>query len=185
MHQRLWVGISYLFSVACVLLLLRSVATAARPMAEAGDNPSWLAAAPLRTATPTLHIAYLPLLRKPVIPTVTPSPATDVHVAPGCSQFDAPGNDSENLNEEYVCFENRGSRAANMSGWHVRDEMSALYIFPAFSLAPGARVRLRSGHGSDTPTDLYWGRGQAVWNNDGDTVYLYDTAWNLIDRYSY
>ncbi len=46
-------------------------------------------------------------------------------------------------------------------------------------------MRLRSGAGTDTASDLYWGRGQAVWNNGGDTVYLYDAAWGLVDEHTY
>jgi hypothetical protein len=102
-----------------------------------------------------------------------------------CCQVDAPGNENENLTKEYVCFVNRDTVAVNMGGWHVQDEVTHDYTFPAFTLAPGARVRLRTGSGTDTTTDLYWGEGQAVWNNGGDTIYLYDGGWNLIDSYTY
>jgi hypothetical protein len=108
-----------------------------------------------------------------------------VRIASECSQWDAPGNDNDNLNEEYVCFVNIGVSAADLTGWHVRDVANNAYTFPAFTLAVGASVRLRSGAGTDTATDLYWGRGQAVWNNGGDTVYLYDAGWGLVDEYSY
>jgi hypothetical protein len=156
------------------------------------------------TATPTpLRQTWLPLLLKSCCltpPTATPTgtvtataaptmtatamPA-DVRVAPGCSQWDAPGNDNDNLNEEYVCLENRGASAADMTGWHIRDAANYTYTFPAFTLAAGAPVRLHSGSGTDTATELYWGRGQAVWNNGGDTVYLYDAGWALVDQYTY
>ncbi len=122
--------------------------------------------------------------------TPTPTPTTgvapaQVRIAPWCSQFDAPGNDNYNLNEEYVCFENQGGSAASMTGWHVKDVSGHIYTFPLFTLASGARVRLRTGPGPDTATDLYWGKSGAVWNNDGDTVYLYDAGWNLVHSYSY
>ena len=113
-----------------------------------------------------------------------PSPA-DVRVVGWCSQFDAPGNDNDNLNEEYVCFRNQGGSPADMSGWHVRDDADHTYTFPSFTLGLGATVKLHTGTGANTASDLYWGRSQAVWNNGGDTVYLYDSGWSLVDSYSY
>ena len=117
-------------------------------------------------------------------PTRPPEPAR-VIVAPWCCQFDAPDDDNNNLNEEYVCFANEGGAAADMGGWYVMDNTDKTYTFPAFTLAPGAQVRLRTGSGANTQTDLYWGQGRAVWNNDRDIVYLYDSTGQLVDRYDY
>ena len=72
-----------------------------------------------------------------------------------------------------------------MTNWKVRDVANHTYTFPAFVLATGASVTLHSGSATNTATDLYWGSGSAIWNNDGDTVYLYDSGWNLVDSYSY
>lgn len=128
----------------------------------------------------------------PAEPTSVPSDApsgrtgSSVVVAPWCSQFDAPGNDNENEEEEYVCFENQGDQAVEMAGWTVQDEHGWTYTFPSFTLAPGAAVRVRTGCGEDTSTDLYWCKdGTAVWNNGGDTVFLYDGAGNLVTQSSY
>jgi len=130
-----------------------------------------------RTPTQTLIATHTP--------THTPPSPADVKIAPGCCQFNAPGNDNDNLNEEYVCFENRGGTAVNMSAWYVKDEYGWKYTFPAFILQPGARVKLHTGSGTNTATDLYWGRTGAVWNNDGDTVHLYDSEGLLVDSYRY
>jgi len=102
-----------------------------------------------------------------------------------CSQFDAPGNDNQNRNEEYVCFTNQSAEAVNMTDWQVRDEAEHEYIFPAFTLNPGASVRLRTGCGEASATDLYWCSPRAVWNNDGDTVYLFDSQGQEVTRYRY
>jgi hypothetical protein len=71
-----------------------------------------------------------------------------------------------------------------MVGWYVQDEKAHTYTFRVFVLASGATVRLHSGHGQDTTTDLYWGSG-LIWNNDHDTVYLYDALQRLISTYRY
>jgi hypothetical protein len=72
-----------------------------------------------------------------------------------------------------------------MSGWHVEDAAHHAYTFPAFTLAAGAYVKLHTGSGTNTGTDLYWGSGSAIWNNGGDTVYLYNAAWQIVDTYTY
>ena len=99
---------------------------------------------------------------------------------------DAPGNDNANLGEETVTFENRGTNALALSGWTVRDEAGHTYSFPDGStLAPGARLTLHTGRGTDTKTDRYWGLTSAVWNNDGDTVVVEDATGAVVARRSY
>nr|WP_305794599.1 lamin tail domain-containing protein [Halomarina rubra] len=83
---------------------------------------------------------------------------------------DAAGPDGENLNDEYVVFENAGDDPLDLSGWTVRDEAGHEYTFGEVTLAPGERVTLHTGSGSDTATDRYWGSDGPLWNNDGDTV---------------
>ena len=86
---------------------------------------------------------------------------------------DAEGDDGDNLNDEYVAFENGGDEPIDLSGWTVEDEAGKTYEIPqGFTLDPGATVTLRTGSGTDTDTDLYWGSGSPVWNNAGDTVTL-------------
>lgn len=73
---------------------------------------------------------------------------------------DAPENDNENLNGEYVVFENIGSESVDLSGWTVSDEASHTHTFPSgTSLASGATVTLHTGSGADTTSDRYWGTG--------------------------
>jgi len=108
-----------------------------------------------------------------------------VRVAAHCCQFDAPGNDHDNLGEEYVCLENAGTEAVDLSGWCVKDEKDHTYCFPAFILAPGAVVRVHTGGGVNSATDVYWNHDGAVWNNGGDTVYVYDAAGALVCTYGY
>ncbi|MEE8405558.1 MAG: thermonuclease family protein, partial [Acidimicrobiia bacterium] len=43
-------------------------------------------------------------------------------------EYDAPGNDNDNLNGEWVDIENRGSTAADLTGWVLKDE-SATHRF--------------------------------------------------------
>ncbi|AQL42636.1 hypothetical protein BV210_07895 [Halorientalis sp. IM1011] len=101
---------------------------------------------------------------------------------------DAAGSqpDSENLSDEYVVFENRGNGTLDISGWTVSDAVDHTYYFPdGTTLDPGKQVTLRTGSGTDTETDRYWGEGSPVWNNDGDTVTVRAANGTVMVRHPY
>jgi micrococcal nuclease len=102
-------------------------------------------------------------------------------------RYDAPGNDNENLNEEWVDITNLGDADQDMAGWTLKDESAShRYQFPlSFILDSRASVRVHTGCGTDTATDLYWCGSGAVWNNSGDTGFLLDPRGNIVDHYSY
>lgn len=99
--------------------------------------------------------------------------------------YNAEGNDNENLNDEYVVFRNNCSFVLNMDGWELKDEGTNIYKFSSFSLLSEDTVTLYSGSGKNTDTNLYWNRKTAVWNNDGDTLYIRDKDGSLILSYTY
>jgi micrococcal nuclease len=102
-------------------------------------------------------------------------------------RYDAPGNDNENLNEEWVDLENQGNDTVALTGWVVKDETAShRFNFPSdFTLDGGAEVRIFTGCGTDSGTELFWCSGRAVWNNDGDTAFLLDVNGNIADEFSY
>ena len=102
-------------------------------------------------------------------------------------EYDAPGNDNENLNGEWVDIANGGDSTQALTGWVLKDESAShRFRFPdEFALSSGAQVRVHTGCGADTTTTLYWCSGGAVWNNDGDTAFLLDDHGNIADHYAY
>ena len=102
-------------------------------------------------------------------------------------EYDAPGNDNNNLNEEWVDISNAGDSAETLTGWVLKDESAShRFHFPAaFVLDVGAGVRVHTGCGTDTATSLHWCSSGAVWNNDGDTAFLLDSHGNITDHYEY
>lgn len=113
-------------------------------------------------------------------------PVSQVVIDPTCSQFNAPGNDNENLNEEYVCLVNPGEESIDISGWSITDEYGWVYTFEKYVLEARSTTKLRSGCGKNTQVDLFWCRSEtAVWNNDGDCVYLRDAAGEARGEYCY
>lgn len=109
-------------------------------------------------------------------------PAVDVRI--DYIHYDAPGNDNENPNGEWVTIRNYGN-TINLKDWTLRDVANHIYKFYSFTLSSGGTVYLYSGQGTDTTTKLYWGYKHAVWNNEGDIAYLRDNTGKLIDIYSY
>jgi micrococcal nuclease len=103
-------------------------------------------------------------------------------------EYDAPGDDALNLNEEWVLIRNDGLVPASLDGWVLKDRSAThRYHFPeGFTLQPKSTVMVHSGKGVDTATDLYWGHeGSGIWNNDGDTAFLHDSAGNMVASFSY
>ncbi|CAN5231171.1 lamin tail domain-containing protein [soil metagenome] len=90
-------------------------------------------------------------------------------------QYDSPGTDTRTnaqINKEYVVIKNTSGSAKSLKGYTVHDAQHHVYTFGTFTLAAGATVTLRTGKGTNTKWTRYWGSGNYVWNNTGDTAYL-------------
>jgi endonuclease YncB( thermonuclease family) len=94
--------------------------------------------------------------------------------------FDAKGEDSVNLNDEYVIFQNRCPFSINMNSWTLADRGFNKLIFFNFSLPAGAKVKIFSGNGTNSDFKIYWNSKYPVWNNDGDTLILRDEKGKLV-----
>jgi micrococcal nuclease len=84
-----------------------------------------------------------------------------------------PGPDDQNMNEELVVLANTGTTTVDLRGWILRDESTGnRLVMSSLLVAPGERVRVRTGCGTDTRTDVHWCSDGPVWSNGGDTVLL-------------
>ncbi|MER5662712.1 lamin tail domain-containing protein [Streptomyces mirabilis] len=103
-------------------------------------------------------------------------------------QYDSPGRDdrsNRSLNKEWVEATNNTRNAVNLDGWTLEDESGHTYNFDHYRLAGRATVRIHTGEGRDTRTDLYQDRRQYVWNNDHDTATLCNDNGRLVDEESW
>ncbi len=101
-------------------------------------------------------------------------------------EANAPGDDRENPNGEWVEFVNQGDQAVSMRGYTLKDEANNIYTFGDFTVRPGRTFRLYSGQGEDSGLALYWGLvGESVWNNSADSAFLRDAEGALVDSYAY
>jgi len=99
--------------------------------------------------------------------------------------YDAEGNDNQNLNDEYVIIENISSKDVNIGDWTVKDSATNIYNFSSFLFKKDSTIHLFSGSGIDNGGNFYWGGTKAVWNNNHDTLYLRDDKGLLVEIYNY
>ncbi len=72
----------------------------------------------------------------------------------------------------------------NISSWVLKDESTKSYNFKNLEIK---EITLHSGKGEDNATDIFWNSKTNVWNNDRDTLYLFDAQGNIVlyDSYGY
>ena len=100
--------------------------------------------------------------------------------------YNAVGNDEENLNDEYIVLVNNNQKPIDLSGWSIRDNHGNQFDFPlGFYLNPETSVTVYTGLGTNITTALYWNHGTPVWNNDGDTVKVYNEKNIIVATFSY
>jgi len=91
------------------------------------------------------------------------------------------GASGETANQEYVQITNVGTAAVNMKNWAIKDTGAKhTYLFPAYTSNAKSTVTLRSGTGTNTANTLFWNKLSFIWNNNGDTAYLYNSQGDLV-----
>lgn len=85
-------------------------------------------------------------------------------------------------NPEYIKIKNYGNTIVNLGGWKITDEGEKhVYVFGNVELKPGYTISLYSGPAANKNVWM----NAYIWNNDGDTGFLYDDEGNLMDIYDY
>jgi hypothetical protein len=95
----------------------------------------------------------------------------------------APNPEKENLNMEWIEILNVGDANCSMDGWTLSDQQNHTYAFANFTLMAGDSVKVHSGSGNDTASDLYFNRKIPIWNNEGDVATLKDASSKVVARY--
>lgn len=103
-------------------------------------------------------------------------------------QYDSPGRDdrsNRSLNKEWVEITNNTRRSMNLDGWTLSDEDGHTYTFDHYRLEGRATVRIHTGIGRDSSSDLYQDRRAYVWDNRSDTATLRNDHGRFIDDASW
>jgi LysM repeat protein len=132
------------------------------------------------TAQPTPSGTPLPLSETPTLsptqgatPTIFAKPV-DVEITEIVGSGD--------IAEEMVIITNRG-QPVNLEGWTLSDRHDNVYTFPGILLwSNNASVRVHTGLGENTATDLYWKLNKAIWEA-GDKATLADKNGKIISVY--
>lgn len=117
----------------------------------------------------------------PALPvSTTQRPASSVRTtAPMSSGAGAVAITALDLKGETVTVTNGGSSAVSLAGWRLTDEGAKhAYTFAGTTLPASGAVIISSGTAIG---DLKW-TNTNVWNNDGDTAYLYDGSGRLVSQ---
>jgi len=144
----------------------------------------------------TRHIAAMAAAGALAVLTAIPAHAAEYSSALKVKgiQYDAPGRDSNsctsgNTDEEYLTVKNYSKTATvNLKGYVVKDAAGAKFTFTAsHSLQPGDYVKLRGGRGADSDAKnvVYRNNCNFLWNNPGDTIYLYKPSGSHADTHKY
>jgi hypothetical protein len=111
------------------------------------------------------------------VPPTTPTPTTTPTVTPTDAM--PPGAEYPlvvtglDLVNEWVSIRNMGDAGVNLHKYTLSNAGSThVYTFPSFVLGAGTAVTVHSSDGTNTGTDLYWGIGPSVWDDDRDTATL-------------
>lgn len=105
------------------------------------------------------------------VPDICEPPEETLRIA--ATNVDPDGPDDDVLEEEWVEIVNEGSGPVDLEGWALRDESTSnRFTFESQTLEAGQTLRLRTGCGDDTDTDVHWCSPNGVWSNRGETVLL-------------
>ncbi len=103
-------------------------------------------------------------------------------------QYDPPGRDdrsNRSLNKEWVELTNTTRHSVNLDGWTLTDEHGRTYTFDHYRLDGRSSVRIHTGEGRDTRTDLFQDRRNYVWDNHSGTATLRNDRGRFIDDQSW
>ncbi|MQY34505.1 hypothetical protein SRB17_24740 [Streptomyces sp. RB17] len=88
---------------------------------------------------------------------------------------------NRSLNKQWVDVTNDSRRARNLDHWTLSDRDGHTYTFHHVWLAGRATVRVHTGVGWDTRTDVYQDRRTRVWDVNADTATLRNDRGRLVD----
>lgn len=136
------------------------------PLPRPTDTPEPTSTPQPATATPTATPTPMPVTPPATEPEVTIREILDAGV----------------LADEAVLVFNNG-RAVHMEGWTLTDAQDNVYTFPNLFLATGGSVRIYTGTGSNSATELFWGLDAPTWGEPGDVATLRDESGLVIDTF--
>lgn len=100
----------------------------------------------------------------------------------------APGDDRENLNGEYIRLANISVKPENLKGYRLENQAGESFVFPNVTLPVGRTMAIHTGKGrsllsaSSGQQVFFLKRTRPMWHNKGDKATLKDPNGNLVDE---
>ncbi|MEI6850300.1 MAG: thermonuclease family protein [archaeon] len=91
-------------------------------------------------------------------------------------------NSSIDYKNEIITLENH-CPSISTENWTLKDESRTTYYFKR-NISSNL-FRIHSGFGIDNSTDIFWNSKQPIWNNDRDSLYLFDENKKLVHYETY
>jgi competence protein ComEC len=158
-------------TTAPVLSPSQTVATVTTPPTSSGSIPVTIPTLPSTISIPVPSLT---------LPPVQIGTAASVRIS--AVQFNAPGDDRQNLNGEWVRLTNTGEGPVLIAGWTLTDRNNRdPYTFPAVVLLPATSVTVYVGSGAMNDTALFMGKSEPLFSNSGDEAILQDGSGTIID----
>lgn len=83
--------------------------------------------------------------------------------------------------DEIVILKNKCSDI-NLKDWQLKDESRKIYKFPDITIG---EIKIHTENGNNNSTDLFWNSAVSVWNNDRDSLYLFDSQERIVHYEAY
>lgn len=99
-------------------------------------------------------------------------------------QYNSPGPDNfsnRSLNREWVDITNRGRHAVNLKGWTLKNREGRTYTFNRLRLEGRSTVRVHTGVGRDTRSDVFQDRRRYFLDNHSDRAVLNNDRGRTVD----
>ena len=86
-------------------------------------------------------------------------------------------------NEEFLVITNN-CQTINLKNWILKDESRKTFVFPEIE---AGEITIHSEEGENTKEELFWNSKTNIWNNDRDSLYLFDEEGKIAhyDSYGY
>lgn len=113
-----------------------------------------------------------------------PTPPITVPPAPVPPASGMTGNliiTAKDLSNEIVTIKNQGTSTVNIANWELVSVVgNQIFVFPSYSLAPGATVFVTSGPKAKSGGNYFAWTTSNMWNNDGDAAKLVDPFGKIV-----
>ena len=75
-------------------------------------------------------------------------------------------------------------KGLSLFNWTIKDESRKVYFFGNIN---ADNINLHSTIGKDNETDVFWNSKTPIWNNDRDSIYIFDSEGKIVfyDDYGY